>query len=63
MLYIAIIAVVINTYQAAVTADNKGLSDDSMGWFGGGWLYVLALLVVAIATLQIVLYKRRPYKS
>ncbi|HSW66717.1 MAG TPA: hypothetical protein VLI54_06285 [Bacillota bacterium] len=60
-LYVSLLALLVNTYSAAVTADEKGLDGGAAGWFGDKWLLVLAVLIVAIIALQVVaLTKKQP---
>ncbi len=60
-LYSALVALLVNTYMAAVAADEKGLNGGTTGWFGDKWLFVLAVLIAAIVVLQVAaLAKKQP---
>lgn len=52
-LYIFTTAVVVNTYQSAIYADEMGGSGVEMNWFGDKWPLVLGCLGVAIVVLNI----------
>jgi hypothetical protein len=58
VLYVVTAAVMINTYNAAVTADQKGLAGNAVGWFGPAWVYVLTGLVVTVLVLHVVAFMR-----
>jgi len=63
LFYAAAIAVMANTYQAATIADERGLPGDSVGWFGGSWLYVIAALVISIVGLHLALIVRKKHQD